>query len=170
MYRINDVFDRCNNDNIKAFVVRISADIIEKSIKFDDVDDFFNFLKLSDINHVYVMQVYEDIDDYLISEDIIEEVLGRYSSGYLLECLASDIDKHNEKISKLQLDYPTMIFVACAYEGRMFFTCLENEISFEGEELLEPVDVLEEILIANEKKYKKKRKIGRILLSNKKKH
>lgn len=150
MYRVDDILERCNDENIKAFNVNFSVESINEYIKFEDIDEFFAFMKISGINHVYVMQVYEDMEDYLISDEVVEEVLGRYGNHEILETLSSDIDDYNNQISKLDIDYPSMIFVACAYEGQMFFVCLENEIVLGENGVCRPEDILKEMLVENE--------------------
>lgn len=55
MYRVNDIIERCDNENIKAFNVNFSIESINEYIKFEDIDEFFEFMKISGINHVYMM-------------------------------------------------------------------------------------------------------------------
>lgn len=156
MYYMNDVLKLCDQNNIHAFKVSFSSDTIDKSIKFDDIDDFFAFCKLSDIKQVYVMQLDIDVEDYLITEDVVESVLGRYGNDDIFDCIGGDIDEYNEKVSELKTDYPLMILVGCAYEGQMFFLCFQNQTLMNGKELIEPEEVLQEMIIDNEKSIKER--------------
>ena len=69
-----------------------------------------------------------------------------------MKCIDSNIDEYNNRIENLKLDYPVSILFACAYEGQMFYTCVENEITLDGEEVLEPEEVLEYMVAENEDK------------------
>ena len=156
MYYVKDVLERCARNNIHAFMVSFSSETIDKCIKFDDIDDFFTFAKLSDIKQVYVMQLEIDTEDFLITEDVIESVLGRYENDDILDCIGEDIDEYNEKVNDLKFDYPLMILVGCAYEGQMFFACLHNKTLMNGEELLEPEEVLHEMVLYNKNSIKER--------------
>lgn len=154
MYKIADVYNLCNKLNIKYFDVSLPADILNISIMFDDIESFFDFLKTSNIKQVYVEQYFESAEDYIITEEMIYDQL---DNEYLLDCIISDIKKYNTKIGKLQIDYPSTILISCTFEGQLFTTFLTNEITLDGNIVLEPVDVLESIIISHENSISEKK-------------
>lgn len=73
MYTVNYVVNQCNNHNIKTFMVKLSSETLDKSIMFDNIDEFFDLAKLSNIKQMYIMPVYDDIENYLISDETITD-------------------------------------------------------------------------------------------------
>jgi len=149
MYSTTEIKNRCTSNDIVCFSVDITSEIVNKSIKFENIDEFFDFIKINNINQVFLAESYDEAIDYLITEDIIIEVIGTYGIDYVLNCLNSEIKKYNDSIAQLNFDIPKLILILCVYDGQIFMVCLENEFSFDGKELKNPSDVLQEIYELN---------------------
>lgn len=150
MYTVNYVVNQCNNHNIKTFMVKLSSETLDKSIMFDNIDEFFDLAKLSNIKQMYIMPVYDDIENYLISDETITDVLGQYVGKDILECISPKIGEYNSVINKIKIEHPTLIFLSCIYEGQVFITCLDNKNSLITDKLSDPNDALKVILTEKE--------------------
>lgn len=152
MFDLEYIKNRCNNENVHFFEVSFATDILNEGTKFYELDAFFDFVKVAKIDKVFGMEIYIQKEDYYITDEIVEQELGRYVDKEIISCIETEINDYNDKIDMLKIDYPAMLIIACLYEGHIFFLDLENEILCEEKELEEPSFILREIVISNEKK------------------
>ena len=159
MYKYSDIQQRCAEENVKIFLTSFSQQMINNSVIFDDLDEFFEYVKFINVKHVFVMVIPDEVEDYLISESVIDEVLDRYDKKIVLENIMDLVVEYNKKIGEMQIDYPAMIVVACFYEGHSFMICLRNMVVSNEEELLDPEVALEEMIEEKESEIEKAKDI-----------
>lgn len=146
MYTIDNIITICEENNLTFFKVSFSLEILSKSIRFDTIDDFLLFVRLSNIKCVFAMEIYENEEDYLIAEDTIEKIININTKNKVLSLINSDIKEYNNKISNLRFDLPRAVFIICNFQSQLFSVCLENLVLLDNNEIKEPEEVLLEIL------------------------
>ncbi len=157
MYFLKDIIEKCKEKNVKFFEVGIPSETLTCGVRFYEIDKFFDFLNINKINTAFGIEIYESEEDYIITEEIIEEILGRYVSEETIDCIEKDIDEYNNKISEFDFDAPSTVIVACLFEGHFFFIDLHNKLILDEDELEEPSYVLEQIVIRNEEKIREEK-------------
>lgn len=151
MKNLKDVQERIKKENINFYSVGLSTEVLINWNDLFNIDSFIDFVHSQKINAVFGCELFEDAEDYLITDEIIESQLGRYTSEEIFNIIISDIDKYNEKVSEVNFDIPFLYIVACLYEGQYFYIKVRVDRGIDDTFLIEPEKKLQEIVVNNEK-------------------
>jgi hypothetical protein len=145
------------NSNIDTFEKEISDNEIicfksvllpsiedDNTIHFVNHNEFIHFLKNENIKSVFLTSFPVTIDDYYITEDIVEENFGEYSSANLSSSVLKAIDKYNDYIEQYaeQLKGLRNNYYFIAYNGFILLIHLSDTVS-----LPTPDEQLQKILV-----------------------
>lgn len=157
MKDIKDIKKRIEKENIKMYKVGLTPEVLTNGNNLFDIDSFIEFVHLQNINAVFGCELFDDANDYLITEEVLEKELGRYVAEEMKDIIKKDIEKYNEKIYKIDFNIPCSFIIACLYEGKYFFTNMRINRKVDENFLLEPEEKLKEIVLKNENNIIKKR-------------
>lgn len=157
MNRIEDIKTKMEKEKVKFYNTRLSPEVLINGNDLLNLDNLIDFIHAQRINVVFGCEIFDDADDYLITEEVIEEELGKYSAEELKSIIANDIKEYNERVYEIDFDIPSLYIVACLYQGQYFYT--KNRINRGGDEkfLIDPNEKLQEIVVDNERKIQEKR-------------
>lgn len=122
---INEIKRKIEEKKINFFQVKLSIDVIEKGIQFPTIEEFLKFASNQKINTIFGCEYYDDINEYLITEEIIEKTIGLYHATQIQDIIIDDIENHNRNILKHNFNTPIAIIICCLYEGVYCFVYLE---------------------------------------------
>ena len=151
MKGLEDIQERIKKENIKFYSVGLSTEVLINGNDLFNIDSFIDFVHSQKINAVFGCELFEDAEDYLITDEIIESQLGRYTSEEILNIIIGDIDKYNEKVCEVNFNIPFIYIVACLYEGQYFYIKIRVDRGIDDTFLIEPEKKLQEIVVNNEK-------------------
>lgn len=146
MIHLKDIKQEIENNQINFYKVNLPVNIITDGIQFLNIDDFINFLLNQNVTAVFGCEHYDNIDDCLITESVIEKTIGSYLAEKLQDIIINDINKYNKDVLKYDLNEPSLILICCIYEGKYCFLCIENN---NQESLPDPSEKLQEIINKN---------------------
>ena len=169
MKNMDYIKEKIKNENIKFYNVGLSTESLIYGNDLLNIDNFLNFIHFQKINAVFGCELFEDANDYLITDRIIESQLGKNYSEEILNIIIDDIDKYNEKISEVNFDIPFLYIVACLYEGQYFYIKIKVDRGVDDTFLIEPEKKLQEIIIKNEENIQNIRRENREIIEQLKK-
>lgn len=143
------------NNSVKVYQVEFSEEQIEDGVRFESIEGFLDFVKSQNINVVFYNEYFDDNGNYLITEELIEETLGKYNTNELIEIISKDVNKYNKKISKITFNEPSMMIVGFFMYSQFFYVWIKNDTSQTN--IDNPAKILEEILSHNQKSILKKK-------------
>ena len=161
MIYLKDIQKRVEKEKIKFYKVGLTPDVITTGNDFFNMDNFIEFLHSQKVSAVFGCECFDNVNDYLITEDIIEETLGKYFAEEMQDVIFDDIKKYNEEISEIDFSIPFAFIVACLYEGQYFFVRIKNDRNFDENSLIDPEEKLQEIVVNNQNNIYKKREAGK---------
>jgi hypothetical protein len=127
-----DTFEKEISDNEIICFKRVLLPSIEdnNTIHFADYNEFIHFLKNENIKSVFLTSFPVTIDDYYITEDIVEENFGEYSSANLSSSVLKAIDKYNDYIEQYaeQLKGLRNNYYFIAYNGFILLIHLSDTV------------------------------------------
>jgi len=147
---VNMIRNILKNNRIDIYQVEFSKRYIEDGVRFESLDLFIDMLQKQNIDVVFYDIYFDDINDYLITQELVEKELGVYEANNLFEILGNDFDKHNNKILKIDFSDPSAIVVGAFVNSNFFYVFIENEQL--AKSVVDPIDKLDEILVDNEEK------------------
>ena len=148
MYDSQALENLFKKEDVTVYRIHTSGDVTSKGFAFGRIDDFMEFVLQQKIHCVFAYEHYDFIEDYLVTEKIIEEEGKRLKDEFLNE-LMPQIEQYNKQIEKINFDVPAMILLMCIYESKSFYTILDNNVT---NDLIEPKEVFKEICNQNEEK------------------
>lgn len=134
------------DNGITAYEVYATPDLIEESIWFTNFDDFITFVKSQNINCAFIHVHDFEVEDYLITDNIIRKTnMGSESIDYL----SNAISEYNESLLDENTNFAEHVFVMVMWNNQRFCYIFQNIIRFQGEELLNPEEKLLQIFENN---------------------
>ena len=139
--------------------VLLPPQLENNSVGFGDIEEFISFLKNNNIKTVLYNTIYESIEDYLITEELLQE--------FRLDDIIEDCGQIVEKIASYNNELECVDFTKFAtniyfvlFNGFVLYYLVEDDVPF-----LSPKDKLNEILLTEEtniiiKREKNKEKIS----------
>lgn len=162
------MFNKIKNNlkikNLELYQVEFSKKHMEDGVRFESIETFVDFLQKQTLTTVFYNEYFDIVDNYLITQELIEEVLGEYNANEMIGIIEKDIDKHNKKILKVNFNEPSAIIVGTFLYSNFFYVWIENEES--KVEIDNPIKKLEEILSDNEKNIMKRKEEKKQLFEN----
>lgn len=89
--------------------------LLEKQTVFlqeGNLDELVKFAICNEIKTIFYFYIYNDENYFVIDEDNTIEF-----DEEIFKLMKNDIEKHNKKISQLDFDRPTGVYMFCLYEG-----------------------------------------------------
>ena len=157
MKNLKDIRKKIEKEKVKFYNVGLSTEVLTNGNNLFNIDNFIDFVHSQKINAVFGCELFDDAEDYLITEEIIEEELGKYAAEEMSDIIIDDIKKYNEKVCEVDFNIPFLYIVACLYEGQYFYTKMRVDRGTDESFLMEPGEKLQEIVVNNEKNIQKKR-------------
>ena len=157
MKNLKDIQKRIEKEKVKFYNVGLSTEVLTNGNNLFNIDNFIDFVHSQKINAVFGCELFDDAEDYLITEGIIEEELGKYAAEEMRNIIIDDIKKYNEKVCEVDFNIPFLYIVACLYEGQYFYTKMRVDRGINESFLVEPEEKLQEIVVNNEKNIQNKR-------------
>lgn len=152
MKNLKEVQEIIKKENINFYNVGLSTEVLINGNDMFNIENFIDFVHFQKINAVFGCELFEDAEDYLITDEIIESQLGRYTSEEIFNIIIDDIDKYNKKVCEVNFDVPFLYVVACLYEGQYFYIKTGIDRGIDETFLMEPEKKIQEIVVNNEKK------------------
>lgn len=143
MYDYMSVKELLAENGVVAYEIHSAPQLIEESMWFTSYDDFISFIKCQDIKCAFIHVDYFNIDDYIITEELLCN-LGIDSS--LTESILKAVDKYNDDLFNEDTNFPEHVFVIVVWNNQRFCYLFQNKVLFRGKELLEPEEMLNMIL------------------------
>lgn len=144
-----ETFEReLKRKNISGFAVGLIPNIgDENSVGFAHYDEFIAFLKNENIKSIFYRSVSIEIDDYYITDDVIEELLGNYKAENLSQTIEKAIVEYNLSIEHYeeQLHNLRHNIYFTVYNGFMVYIILADYVN-----IADPREQLEFILASKE--------------------
>lgn len=169
MKKLEDVQKMIKKENIKFYSVGLSSEVLINGNDLFNIENFIDFVHSQKINVVFGCELFDNAEDYLITEEIIEGQLGRYTSEEIFNIIIGDIDKYNEKVCEVNFNIPFLYIVACLYEGQYFYVKMRVDRGIDDTFLVEPEKKLQEIVVNNDKNIKNIRQERREIIEQLKK-
>ena len=169
MKKLEDVQKMIKKENIKFYSVGLSSEVLINGNDLFNIENFIDFVHSQKINVVFGCELFDNAEDYLITEEIIEGQLGRYTSEEIFNIIIGDIDKYNEKVCEVNFNIPFLYIVACLYEGQYFYVKMRVDRGIDETFLVEPEKKLQEIVVNNDKNIKNIRQERREIIEQLKK-
>lgn len=157
MKNLKDIQKKIEKEKVKFYKVGLATEVITNGNELFDFDIFTDFIHSQKINAVFGCELFDYAEDYIITEELIEEKLGKYVAEEMNDIIIEDIKKYNEKVCKVDFNIPFLYIIACLYEGKYFYTKMPVDRGFDESFLIEPEEKLKEIIINNEKNIQEKR-------------
>lgn len=157
MKNLKDIQKRIEKEKVKLYKVGLAPDVLTNGNNLFNIDNFIEFVHSQKINVVFGCELFDDASDYLITEEVIAEELGRYAAEEMKDIIKKDIEKYNENIYKIDFKIPCSYILACLYEGKYFFTSLKINRNVDEAFLADPDEKLQEIVVNNKKNISKRR-------------
>lgn len=157
MKNLKDILKRIEKEKIKLYKVGLAPDVLTNGNNLFNIDSFMEFVRFQKINVVFGCELFDDASDYLITEEVIEEELGRYAAEEMKDIIKKDIERYNENIHRIDFKIPCSYILACLYEGKYFFTSLKIDRKIDETFLANPDEKLQEIVVNNETNIRSKR-------------
>lgn len=154
MNSLKEVQKRMEKERIKFCNLRLSPETWVNGNEFFDMENFIEFVHSQKINIVFGCEIFDDADDYLITEEVVEEELGKYSAEEMRNIIENDIREYNEKVWEIDFNIPSLYIVACLYEGQYFFIKKSVDRGIDESFIMEPNEKLQEIVLNNERNIK----------------
>lgn len=151
MKNLKEVQEIIKKENINFYNVGLSSEVLINGNDMFNIENFIDFVHSQKINAVFGCELFEYAEDYLITDEIIESQLGRYTSEEILNIIIDDIDKYNKKVCEVNFDVPFLYVVACLYEGHYFYIKVGIDRGIDETFLIEPEKKIQEIIKKNEK-------------------
>lgn len=95
MKNLKYVQERIEKENINFYSVGLSTEVLINGNDLFNIDSFIDFVHSQKINAVFGCELFEDAEDYLITDEIIESQLGRYTSEEIFNIIIDDNEKNN---------------------------------------------------------------------------
>jgi len=122
MIQKEELLKRLEEEGLYAFNAMITVkDIEEGSIKFDEFDEFMNFIKLNDIKNIFYFYIYLEKEDFLINDELQSEI-----ENDIYKLIKKDIKQHNEKIESFDFTRPESLYVFCIYNTKLVWVTLDD--------------------------------------------
>lgn len=158
-----NIFEKEISDNgIVCFKSVLLPSIVDDNIiHFADYNEFMHFLKNEKIKSIFMTSFPITIDNYYITDDVIEENLGKYKAENLSNSVHKIIDKYNDYIEQYedQLKDLKSNFYFVAYNGFILLLHLSDKIS-----LSNPDEQLQKILVDTQDDAKKEEEQHKLLI------
>lgn len=151
MKNLKDIQEIIKKENLNFYSVGLSTEVLINGNDLYNIDNFIDFVHSQKINAVFGCELFEDAEDYLITDEIIESQLGRYTSEEIFNIIVGDIDNYNKRVRDVNFDIPFLYIVACLYEGQYFYIKVRVDRETDDTFLIEPEKKLQEIVVNNEK-------------------
>lgn len=145
MINLNKIKQSIQNKQILIFEGEMPSDILNKGFKFKNLEDLIYFCTVQNIKSCFMDIQYTDVDDYKITQDLIEERV-EVNSISLKHRILDEVRKYNKILLSLDDSNPTEIIIAVLYGSNYFYYYEQEELLIEDEIILEAEDKLEEIL------------------------
>lgn len=150
MYNFENLRDKIEKENISVCKIYTLGDVMNNGFGIATLESFVDLIKEEKINRVFIYEHYDRIDNYLITEGIVEEK-SRYLNIEFLQEILPQIELYNKEVENRDFDIPSFCVVVCFYQGKTFYVNLDN---LALHELAEPEEVFKEICNQNEEKLK----------------
>ncbi len=142
--RTEDIIQQIHENNIRVYHAMVGADLINNGIRFIDLNDLITFARETDVQSMFLYELYDSIEEYYISVSDVTAI-----SNYASQIMKDEISEYNENLENIDFDVPTMIAVACSVQGIIYYTIFENELLLKGEPLVPAKKKIQEL----QKKY-----------------
>ena len=157
MISLNEIKEKFEKRKITFYEVQLSVDTLRSGIKFSDINSFSEFVDKQKIDVVFCDLYYDNPNDYIITEDMIQRNVLRYMEFDIMDIIIKDIEKNNQNVMKIDFNRPSAILVACIFNSKFCYVYIEDE-DIDDNVLIEAKEKLQEI-INNKKTYIENRKI-----------
>ena len=157
MKNLKDIQKKIEKEKFKFYKVGLAPDVLANGNNLFNIDNFLEFVRLQKIDVVFGCELFDDATDYLITENVLEEELGRYVAEEIKDIIKNDIEKYNENIYKIDFTIPFSYIIACLYEGKYCFTNIRIDRNVDESFLVTPEEKIQEIVANNENNICKKR-------------
>lgn len=137
------------NNEVEVFRVANIGNLLKVGIMFDEIDDLLKLVSNASLNRIFVYEHFVFPTDYYITEQTMKNVF-RYENSDFIEFVIPQIEEYNSMVENLDFEYPSMVITFCACDNQWFFVAKKNERLLDGEELLEPEEMLQIIRDLNE--------------------
>ena len=163
--------------DIKCFSVALPPHISDKnSVAFTDHKEFARFLVNENIKSLFVMSHPLSIEDYYITDDTVEDLVGEHAAQNLSKAVERAIVSYNLSIEQLKQKYEEQLIELkqkyeeqlielkqnlyfTVYNGFMVYIILADKI-----DLADPHEQLELILAENEAEIENEKKQRKLLI------
>lgn len=133
----------------------------DNTIHFIDHSQFLAFVKNEKIKSIFLFSSEITIDDYYITDDVIEESLGEYESKQLSQIVLDEIDNYNISIEQYgkEINGLKRNFYFAAYNGFIVLAEISDKILF-----TDPTEQLQKILVGTQDNVKKEKEQNRLVI------
>ena len=136
-------------EGISVFKIVSIGQILQTGILMSEISEFIKLMKNADVKRVFVYEHFEQMEDYFITEELIEKE-ARYEDDEFLTYILPQIDSYNEMVSQLDFDSPSLVTAICFCDNNSFFLVFDNHRTLNDEELVEPEIMFKTICSLNE--------------------
>jgi len=154
---IKEIKAALQNVGIKCYDIFSIGKIIENGFYLGNLDAFISFVKEQDVPFVLWYENYADIEDYFITNEIVEKS-AYYFQAEITKTIKKWIESHNQKLRDLDFDSPRDIVLAFLYEGSYFYVSYELPLILDGEMVLPAKEMIEHIFNKHQEELKAFRK------------
>ena len=145
MLDLKEIKKKIEKRKITFYEVQFSTDTLKSGIKFNDINSFIEFVDKQKIDVVFGDIYYDNPNDYIITEDMIQKNIIRYLEFDIMDIIQKDIEKHNKEVMNTDFNNPSAIVLVSIYNGQLCYVYIEDEENI----LIEAKEKLQEILDEN---------------------
>lgn len=164
MENLKNILKKIEKEKVKFYKIILSPQAWINGNDLYDIDNFIDFIHSQKINVVFGSELFDDAEDYLITEELIEEKLGRYLAEEMGNIIINEIEEYNKKVNEIDFNKPSIYTIACLYEGQYFYIRVGIDRGINESFLLEADKKLEEIIANNERNIQKKKQEKRKII------
>ncbi len=150
MEKVEDLYAKIEKQKIKLFRIGFSADALKTANDLLTIDNFFDFVHFQNIQTIFGTEIYDDAEDYFITENVIVEAMGRYATKKFAHIVENEIKQYNEAVSKINFTIPYSYIISCLYEGKCFYVNVKINRNVDESFLTNPDEKMQEIIAKNE--------------------
>lgn len=120
MINLNKIKQSIQNKQILIFEGEMPSNILNQGFKFKNLEDLIYFCTVQNIKSCFMDIQYTDVDDYKITQDLIEERV-EVNSISLKHRILDEVRKYNKILLSLDDSNPTQIIIVVLYESNYFY-------------------------------------------------
>ena len=126
MINLNKIKQSIQNKQILIFEGEMPSNILNQGFKFKNLEDLIYFCTVQNIKSCFMDIQYTDVDDYKITQDLIERRV-EVNSISLKHRILDEVRKYNKILLSLDDSNPTEIIIAVLYESNYFYYYEQEE-------------------------------------------